>query len=300
MNRPKQGRFVDPESPRGYCIDYADVADAYAGEGIPETPAGVARLALGDLERYLARGTPGARGRFERAVTWLTRNTETIPGGFSGWAMPDPPRPFAGELPGAWFCGRVHAECLAVLVRGGTILGNTEAVAAARGAFGGFETLVDEGGFAREIAEEGTESGLESPLFIESYPLPELSLELLGHTTAMLAVHDYGRVAEPERAGRLFRRLADGLAYLIDLYDTGAWSLADLDARWRGRRLASAPEHRVHILHLRELERMTGAPILGETALRWGEYDASPLHVLRAGTRYAAFRMMNPGAPGGG
>ena len=68
MRRMAVGRFTDPESPRGYIIDYSAWAEQWDERELPETPGGLARLALGDLELYLARGTPERRDRFELAV----------------------------------------------------------------------------------------------------------------------------------------------------------------------------------------------------------------------------------------
>ncbi|MBD3366920.1 MAG: hypothetical protein GF405_01945 [Candidatus Eisenbacteria bacterium] len=297
MRRVARGRFIDHERPRGYHVDYSSAAENWTGQALPESPADLARLALGDLELYLARGTPERRDRFELAVSELVRRIETIPGGFSGWAMPEGPAAYRDELSEGWFSGRVHAECVAALVRAKTVLGHNEALACARAAFGGFETPVEEGGFVREIAEEGLESGLESALFIETYPTRGRSLCLGGHMRAMLTIHDYGRVVEPERAESLFTRALAGLEYTLDGFDTGSWSLADLDDRWRGARTASRALHKEHILHLKELARITGRSQLHQTAVRWGDYDARPLLVLRASVARVAFRIMNPGAP---
>lgn len=299
MRQAARGRFIDTGTPRGYYVDYSRFAERWASTELPPSPAELARLALGDLELYLARGTPQRRDRFARAVERLVRSVETIPGGFVGWAMTRVPGAYRGELEEGWFCGRVHAECVSALLRAGTVLGDDAAVDTARAALGGFETPVEEGGFAREIAERGLESGLESPLFIESYPVSEPSLNLLGHTSAMLAVHDYGRLSEPERAASLLTRLASGLEYTLDRFDAGGWSLVDLDDRWSGRFLAGRALHREHILHLEEVARLTTRSAFRKAAERWRDHDARLLPRLRVLVGRVVFRMMNPGAPTG-
>jgi hypothetical protein len=297
MRRVSGGRFVDIESPRGYVIDHSGLALGWTDSELPPTPGLLARVALGDLELYLGRGTPSRRDRFARAADRLVRSVEMIPGGFSGWAMPRPPAAYQDELDEGWFSGSVHAECVAVLVRAKSILGDDDALECARAAFGGFETPVEEGGFAREIAEAGAESGLASALFIEAFPVSRPSLNLLGHTTAMLAVHDYGRLTQRDRAADLFERCAAGLDHTLERFDAGGWSLVDLDDRWRGTHLAAGRRHREHILHLEELARLSSRGAFGETAARWREAGARTPFVLRARTRRLAFRIANPGAP---
>jgi len=297
MQGATRGRFIDLESPRGYVVDYSRSAERWREPELPGDPSVLARVALGDLELYLARGTPERRDRFSEASRWLVSHLETIPGGFGGWPMPTTPEAYREELAVGWFSGRAHAECVGVLLRAGTILGSREALEAARVALGGFETPVDDGGFIREVAERGLESGLDTPVFVETYPTARPSLELLGQTTAMFALHDAGRVLERERAAHLLDRAVRGLEYVLDRFDTGAWSRADLDDRWRGARIAVPARHREHILHLKEVARVTGHRTFNEMARRWGEYDARPLAVLRARIGHMAFRMMNPGAP---
>jgi hypothetical protein len=311
MRATKRGRHIDTTSPRGYYLDYSRCADPrgpFGEDGLPVSrrdggtrdPGDVARYALGNLEIYLEGGSELRRDRFERAAAWLAEHMEFVPGSFGGWAMPDPPAAFRGRLSTGWFSGATQAECVCALVRASLLLGVAGAIEAAREAFPAFRTPVEEGGLLREVGEGGHEGAVESLALIEEYPMPgRPSMALLGHVRAVWSVFDYWCATGDGEAERLLERCLRGTEFVLDRYDVGRWTRADLDSSWRGLRLSSAAGIVEQALAIEILGDLTGTSAFAEAAARWRGYAASVLSRVRASVLGASFAFANPGAPPG-
>jgi len=307
MPRPTAGRHIDRNSPRGYYLGYAGHADPLGRHdeaGLPVhsrteagavySPGDVARTALGNLELYLANGSPLRRGRFEEGARWLMANAEEVPGSFIGWAMPGVPGAFEGGLREGWFSGGAHAECLAVLVRASSLLRMPGALEAARRAAGAFATSVTEGGVLREVGDGGHEGGLESLAVFEEYPIPDRpSMTLSGHVRALWAIHDLSKLVRDDSVTSLLDRGVRGLLFVIDRYDVGYWARYDLDETWRGTNLASPQELELLSLQLGSLGELTGVDEFSETGRRFAGYATDSAGRRRALWNRFRFRLRN-------
>jgi hypothetical protein len=301
------GRHIDLRAPRGYYLDYSALADhtgAIGPGGVPlagrvgvrevYSPAAIARYALGNLELYLEHGSEERRRRFEEAGRWLIENIEIVPGSFGGWAMPDPPEAYRDDLSSGWFSGAAHAECVSVLVRASALLRMDGALESLAGVLPALESLVEEGGFLREIGDAGHEGGLASLAFIEEYPIVDRpSMVLAGHVRAMWALYDAAAGAAEPAARLLFDRCARGLLFVLDRYDVGYWTRSDLDDRWRGESLADPERHEEHVIGMRILFDMTGEPAFDDTAGRWAAYGAGLGSRLRVSRERIIFGLRN-------
>jgi hypothetical protein len=309
MRQAGRGRHIDLKSPRGYYLDYSRWADPgrrLDEQGLPlsrvvraaHDPGEVARYALGNLEIYLEGGSGSRRDRFERAAVWLAGNMELVPGSFGGWAMLDPPRAFRGDLAPGWFSGAVHAECVSVLVRASLLLGVKGAIEAAREAFPAFRTPVEEGGLLREVGERGHEGAVESLVLVEEYPMHERpSMALAGHTRAVWSIFDYWRATDDAEASSLLERCAQGTEFVLERYDVGYWTRADLDPAWRGSRLLSPGGLAEQALAMAVLHDMTGRRAFADASRGWRRHAASTASRARAALGRLAFGLANPGAP---
>ncbi len=313
----RSGRYVDASRPRGYALDYSSLVDAIGPadarglpqvttpEGLSYSPALLAKFGLGSLEFYLRTGNPARRHAVETVARWLVANHEEIPGGFLGWPMPTVPRPYARELPREWFSGEAHAECVSLLARASQLLGLDGTADCARRALGGLWTPVEDHGLARELETGGGQGGLEVPLFVEQFPLPDRpSLVLGAHLRAILALHDVGSIGAGglhESAGAVLRGMLKGLERLLDEFDTGFWSRLDLDERWRTPPVASTLRHGEHVLLLERVAELSGSDAAARTAARWRAYAGSRRARRRAWRWRAAFAirhaMRHPSEP---
>jgi hypothetical protein len=291
-----RGRCIDFSSPRGYYIDYTHWAYARCEvdeEGVPvvrarggvraPSPALVSRVALGNLELYLANGSPERREKFESLARWLVAHQETIPGGFGGWPMPRVPRGYESALAEGWFSGSVHSECLSTLVRAAVLLRTEGAHVAARRAFGGLRTSVGDGGFLRAIGDGGDAAGMAFLAFIDEFPVAEpVLMAFESHVLGLWAAFDFSFIDTDGSARGLFEHCLDGLVFVLEQYDLGYWTRGDLRSGLGARRPTSAPGIEAQATMLEVLFAMSGRPEFGSAARRWRSYADRPVGRARA------------------
>jgi hypothetical protein len=295
MAGERPGRHTDYSSPRGYHLDYSQTATRFAGDerGVPllrlrtgelaHSPDVIARSALGSLESYLDSGTRTGRETFEALSRWLVEHLEIVPGSFGSWSMPEVPAGLRGHVRPAWFSASAHGECLSVLIRSAVLLKDSAARSAAERALGGFRTSVEDGGFLRELGEAGEEGGLPSLVFIDEYAIPGLAvMPLTSHVRALWAIFDFERAFANDPARKLLERCTDGLMFVLDQFDLGYWSTADLDPRRKARRPASRNRHETHVVMMESLARVTGRREIADAAMRWRGYLEDPRNSGRA------------------
>jgi hypothetical protein len=309
MAAERSGRHADFSSPRGYYLDYSGWARRPGptdDHGLPVvrlrdgerglSPAMIARTALGILEGYLESGASASREAFESLTRWLVENMEIVPGSFGGWSMPEVPPGLEGSLAQGWFSASAHAECVCALIRSAMLFGNAQSEAAARRAFGGFRTAVEDGGFLRELGEAGEEGGLASLAFIEEYPVVEVScMPLASHMKGLWAIFDFTQALGDASARKLFERCVAGLVFVLDRFDTGYWTTSDLDPRRRATRPASRDRHETHVVMIETLARMTSDPEVHRAAARWRCYLSDSRSGARALLERAKSAVMNVG-----
>ena len=283
MTGPSRGRHIDLTSPRGYYLDYSARAeprcpvDSSGAPGVSKgrgrvepSPLLVARSALGNLELYLGGARPERRDRFESLSRWLVEHQEIIPGSYGGWSMPAVGRGSRARLEAGWFSGATHAECVSVLVRAALLLRLEGAAAAAQRAVAGFRTRVEDGGFLREMGDAGDVGGLESLTFIMERAGPNPgAMDLSVHVRGLWALFDFGFLSRDDSVDRLFDRCVDGLAFVLDRYDLGYWSLGCLDSDGRIGGPSSAETHEELTIMLETMYTMTGRDEFLAVAQRW-------------------------------
>lgn len=296
MSAAARGRHIDFSSPRGYYIDYTPWAYARCeadDEGIPlvrgsggehvPSPVLVSRIAMGNLELYLSNGSAERREKFEALTRWLIAHQEVIPGGYGGWSMPRVPRGFDGAVAEGWFSGGTHSECLSTLVRAAVLLRTDGAREAARRAFGGLRTSVGDGGFLREIGDGSDVGDIPSLAFIDELPVQEprlLAFET--HVRGLWAAFDYGFMDSDDSSRGLFERCLDGLSFVLERYDLGYWTRADLRAGPRATRPTSEGGLETQVMMLEVLFAMSQRAEFGSAARRWESYVTRPVGRTRA------------------
>lgn len=296
MSEEAGGRHIDFSSPRGYYLDYASWADAGCAvndNGVPgvrgrdgaftPSPQLVSRVALGNLEIYLENGSVERKDRFESLVGWLVDHQEIIPGSFGGWPMPALPGGLGNTLGEGWFSGGVHAECLSTLVRAWALLRTDGAREAARRAFGGLRTSGFDGGFLREIGDGVDVGGLPSLAFIDEFPSVERApMVFESHVRGLWAAFDFSFIDVDGSARGLFERCTEGLSFVLEQYDLGYWTRADLRSGRGARRPNSERGIRTQVVMLEILGSMTAREEFDSTSRRWRSYVRSPGKRMRA------------------
>lgn len=250
-------------------------------------PARVAQRALVCWNAFLQRGDEGQRATFLECARWLlaceTRLTEEA----GGW-------PVLCALP----MYRVPQICLSALTQGCAL-----SVCARAYQLTGERTFWRTAQraarpFARDILDGGVSATLfEEGLFFEETAVYPAAHSLSGHMLALLGLYDYVELTREKEGAELIRRGLLALHKLLDAFDTGYWTHADLLSRC----LASETSHAFHTALLAALADLSACVHCAELAARWRDYqrrlgsrlrgwltrglDAAYSHTLQAGIR---------------
>jgi hypothetical protein len=103
-------------------------------------------------------------------------------------------------------------------------------------------------------------------------------------------VYDYFLSTGDSTARALFQGAVETLTKNLARYDLGFWSLYEL-SKTRVPMIASRFYHRLHIVQLRMMYRMTGEEIFRHYADRWENYQARRGNRTRALCYKSAFKL---------
>lgn len=124
--------------------------------------------------------------------------------------------------------------------------------------------------------------------WIEEYITEPTTHILNGMMWALFGVYDASRVQE--KAGKLWEKGILTLEKNLHKYDCGYWSMYDM-APTRLRNLASPFYHKLHLVQLDIMHRLTGKEIFREYHDRWQQYQVSRSCRMRALVEKGLFKL---------
>jgi heparosan-N-sulfate-glucuronate 5-epimerase len=281
------GSFVVPGTVHGYYIDLRGKA------ATPEWPprrdrpwrlhVGKAQWGLGAYERHVAgEGEEWLVGALAAGEQLLREQERSGP--FEGGWVHREPYPHTYRVDPPWLSGIAQGQAASLLVRLGQASGEARFAEGARRALLPLSRPVTEGGLLTQL-DEGT--------FPEEYPTDPPSLVLNGGIYALLGVYDVWIGLGDQATGRGWEEGVGTLARSLHRWDTGWWSLYDLQPR-RPVNLASPWYHALHLAQLRTLALLAPHPELERIAARFERYAASSGRTAAALAHKAAFRALHP------
>ncbi len=254
----------------------ADYAGQYDSNGVPllnyhgrvglqHNPIAVAQYGLGNYNLFCRTGASDRRRNFLVGADWLVANLEQNRAGLWVWN-----HHFDWEyrtpLRAPWYSGLAQGQGISLLVRAHKETQDVRYLAAARRAFESFQKSADEGGVIFK-----DEAGR---IWIEEYIVSPPTHILNGFIWASWGIYDYFLVTGEESARRLFCEAIRTLSATLHQYDAGFWSLYEQSGTWL-KMLASPFYHRLHIVQLEILYRLTGKKVFGQYARQWDRYRRS-------------------------
>lgn len=249
-------------------------------------PIAIAQYGLALHNRFSHAGGPEDRARFLRQAQWLVNNLESNAHGVQVWQ-----HHFDWEyrvtLRAPWYSGLAQGQGISLLLRAYRETGEQVYSDAARAAFGAFDREVQDGG-VRHTDERGG-------IWLEEYivhPHPPTHI-LNGFIWALWGVWDYVLATGDTGARRLFERCASTLASNLPRFDCRFWSLYEVGRAGRLQMLASPFYHRLHVVQLRVMHRLTGEAVFSEYADRWEGYASNPLYRYGSLAYKAAFKLLH-------
>ncbi len=243
----------------------------YRGKiGLQHNPIAISQWGLGNYNLF--RKTQSSqdqnltnqeyRRRFLAASDWLVSHLEQNPSGvwvwnhYFNWEYRD-------TLKAPWYSGLAQGQGISLLVRAYAETGNARYLESARRAFDSFLKSTAEGGVVFRDEQQRT--------WVEEYIVSPPTHILNGFIWAALGIRDYFLATKDVKAKELFEQVVKTLLANLHKYDLGFWSLYEQSGT-RLPMLASPFYHKLHIVQLSVMYRLTGQKLFAEFADRWQAY----------------------------
>jgi heparosan-N-sulfate-glucuronate 5-epimerase len=278
-----------------YYMPFAEKAD-YAGpfdaHGIPQlnyhgyiglqhNPIAIAQYGLGNYNLWKQNGDSQRREKFFRIADWLCAHLEQNASGLSVWQHHFDWE-YRDTLKAPWYSALAQGQGISVLVRAGRVSYHPKYFEAARSAFASFQRSIDQGGVA--FTDDAGD------LWLEEYIVSPPTHILNGFIWALWGVYDYFLATQDDASRDLFARGVRTLQHNLDSYDLGFWSLYEQSGT-RLPMVASRFYHRLHIVQLRVMHRLTGEDFFARVADRWESYALSRANRTRALCYKSVFKL---------
>ena len=292
---PEENRNAHAGELGEYYMVFAEKADypgAYDSAGIPlldyhgkiglqQNPIAIAQYGLGNYNLFRRTGDPSRRKKFFLVADWLCSHLEKNAQGLAVWNHHFDWE-YRDTLRAPWYSGLAQGQGISALVRAYKETGDSRYLEALRLALAAFFKSANEGGVA--FTDENGD------LWFEEYIVSPPTHILNGFIWAAWGVYDYFLATQDHAARELFARAVQTLLRNLERYDLGFWSLYEQS----GTRLpmtASPFYHRLHIVQLRVMHRLTGEDKFASVADRWERYARSRSKRTRALCYKSAFKL---------
>lgn len=254
----------------------------YHGEiGLQYNPIAIAQWGLGNYNLFCHTGAAQQERKLIAASNWLCEHLEQNSQGVWVWNHYFDWE-YRTRLRAPWYSGLAQGQGISLLLRAHRLTREDRYQEAAERAFRSFTKNTNEGGVSF-VDEKGH-------LWFEEYIVSPPTHILNGFIWAAWGVHDYFLATQDAAASGLFARACETLSKRLAQYDLGFWSLYELSGT-RIPMVASPFYHRLHIVQLRVMYRLTGDPVFAHYADRWERYTLSRSNRTRALCYKGAFKL---------
>ena len=274
--------FTEKADYQGHC-DASGVPqlDYHGHIGMQYNPIAIAQYGLGNYNLWRHTANPDRRKKFFLIADWLASHLESNSNEIAVWNHHFDWE-YRDTLKAPWYSALAQGQGISVLVRAYKESHDAHYLDAARAAFLSFQRPIEEGGVAFT-----DESG---DLWFEEYIVSPPTHILNGFIWALWGVYDYALATREGAANELFARGVRTLLHNLDRYDLGFWSLYEQSGT-RLPMVASPFYHRLHIVQLRIMHRLTGEEPFARVADRWRDYARSRINRARALVYKSAFKL---------
>lgn len=274
--------FVEKANFNGACDANGIPLLDYRGHiGLQYNPIAIAQYGLGNYNLWHRSGDPRRKERFFHVAEWLCSNLEKNPQGLAVWNHHFDWE-YRNTLKAPWYSALAQGQGISVLVRAHKESGHAKYHEAACRAFVSFQAQTSEGGVA--FTDEAGD------LWFEEYIVSPPTHILNGFIWALWGVYDYALATKQPLPRELFDRGVKTLLHNLDRYDLGFWSLYEQSGT-KLPMVASSFYHRLHIVQLRIMHRLTNEPEFSQVADRWEHCTRSRIKRTRALLYKAAFKL---------
>ena len=249
--------------------------------GVQYNPIAIAQWGLGNYNLFCRGAEETHRRKVLAACDWLCANLRENRLGVAVWNHHFDWE-YRSPLRAPWYSGLAQGQGISLLVRAYYEFQEPYYLAAAVRAFSSFQESIAQGGVSF-TDENGN-------LWFEEYIVSPPTHILNGFIWAAWGVYDYLLATQDASAKDLFSRTVQTLRSNLHHYDLGFWSVYEQSGT-RLPMLASPFYHRLHVVQLRVMHRLTGEEIFSHYADRWENYARDRRKRTRALCYKSAFKL---------
>lgn len=256
--------------------------DYRGGIGVQYNPIAIAQYGLA----HYNRGTEASNALCLKQADWLASSLERNGHGLKVW-LHHFDFDYRTILRAPWYSALAQGQGVSLLARARLIAPSPGKAAAYEEAMrAAYESL------EREISQGGVQCrDASGDLWLEEYIVDPPTHVLNGFIWALWGVLDYRLAGGEGRVTEFFDACVRTLERRLELYDAGRWSLYELSGTLLPN-LASPFYHRLHVVQLDVLHRMTGKEVFGRYARRWEAQAASRLNRALSFAHKCAFKAL--------
>jgi len=249
--------------------------------GLQYNPIAIAQWGLGNYNLFCQTQGNERKKRFLAASDWLrSQLDQNSPGTWTwnhhfDWEYRSP-------LKAPWYSALAQGQGISLLVRAYRESGDAVYLEAANRAFTSFLMSTRDGGV--------TFTDKRGNLWFEEYIVSPPTHILNGFIWAAWGVYDYFLATQNTAARDLFARAVLTLRTNLDRYDNGFWSLYEQSGTLLPM-VASPFYHRLHVVQLRVMHRLTGDGTFAKFADKWEACARSRFKRTRALCYKSAFKL---------
>jgi heparosan-N-sulfate-glucuronate 5-epimerase len=249
--------------------------------GLQYNPIAIAQWGLGNYNLFCQSQNAERRKKFLAASDWLRAHLE--PNLLGSWVWNHHfDWEYRSSLKAPWCSALAQGQGISLLVRAYRETGAGAYLEAAERAFGSFLKPTSEGGV--------TFTDARGHLWFEEYLVSPPTHILNGFIWAAWGVYDYFLATQSNAARELFGKAVRTLRENLDGYDLGFWSLYEQSGTLLPM-IASPFYHRLHVVQLRVMYRLTGDDRFARFAGKWEAYTRSRAKRTRALCYKSAFKL---------
>lgn len=244
-------------------------------------PIAIAQYALANYNLFKNNRNWTHYDKFLSNARWLLDNLQVTSHGTYLW-----PHHFDFEyfrpLVAPWYSGLAQGQGLSVLVRAFAETGDGKYESAMANVFQSMCLTISKGGVIYVDDQDY--------VWIEEYLVAPPTHILNGFLWALWGIYDYFLLTRSGDAKELLDTCTRTVLAYLPNYDSGFWSYYELTPQ-RTKSIASPFYHRLHIVQLRIMHRLTGHPEFLQYAGRWEGYARNSLYRTMALIYKAGFKL---------
>jgi heparosan-N-sulfate-glucuronate 5-epimerase len=255
--------------------------DYHGKIGLQYNPIAIAQWGLANYNLFRQNQNDERKKKFLAASDWLCAHLETT--SYDLWVWNHHfDWEYRSPLKAPWYSALSQGQGISLLVRVYRETGAVAYLEAAERAFDSFRKSTHEGGVSFTDARGN--------LWFEEYIVSPPTHILNGFIWAAWGVYDYFLMTRSHPARDLFEQAVITLRTNLDRYDLGFWSLYE-ESNTMLPMVASPFYHRLHVVQLRVMHRITGDEVFARYADKWEAYAGSRAKRTRALCYKSAFKL---------